>query len=126
MFATKLNGSLVLELSVADALAVCHRAVADLGWRVLDHGPTHVHCEEVAAAGASFNGPVEVDIILSGTDRSRTSVLLNGAVFGLGPIEKGHLQAQAANLRDRIELVARDQSSDAPANASDGLSSELE
>ena len=126
MLNTKLDDSLVLQLPLADTLAICRRAVAELGWRVLDQSPTRVRCKEAAVSGMSFNWPAEVDIILSSHNPSQTSVLLNGSVFGLGPIQKGHLQGQMGNLRNRIELAALDRSSKAPAEASGTLSSELE
>jgi hypothetical protein len=74
----------------------------------------------------SFNWPAEVDVVLSSPNASQTTVLLSGSVFGFGPIQKGHLQGQLGNLRNRIELIAQERSTRAPAAASVPLSVELE
>lgn len=126
MLNTKLTDTLQLDVPVPDALAICRRAVSELGWRVLDQGPTRIRCKEVAVSAMSFNWPAEVEIVLSSSGQSQTIVLLNGSVFGLGPIQKGHLQGQMGNLRNRIELARENQPSKAPVAASTSISAEIE
>ena len=126
MLSTKLDDSLVLDMSLSDALAVCRKAVAELGWRVLDQGPTRIRCKEVAVSGMSFNWPAEVEIILSSLGQSQTTVRLGGSVFGLGPIQKGHLQGQMGNLRNRIELATQERAQRTTASVGSSLSAEIE
>jgi hypothetical protein len=126
MLKTKLTDTLMLEVSSSDALAICRSVVADLGWRVMDQSPMNIRCKEVAVSAMSFNWPAEVDVVLSSPNASQTTVLLSGSVFGFGPIQKGHLQGQLGNLRNRIELIAQERSTRAPAAASVPLSVELE
>lgn len=123
---TKLNDGLVLDVSLPDALTICRKVVAELGWRVLDQDRTRIRCKEVMVSATSFNWSAEVEIILSSLSQSQTTIYLNGSVFGLGPIQKGHLQGQMGNLRNRIELATQDRAERTPAPAGSSLSAEIE
>ena len=126
MLNTKLTDTMTVDMPLSDALALCRRAVADIGWRVLEQGASRIRCKEVAVSAMSFNWPAEVDIILSSIGPSQTTILLNGSVFGVGPIQKNHLLGQMGNLRNRIELANEDRHSKAPTVAAGSLSGELE
>jgi hypothetical protein len=128
MLNTELYDDFDLLVSPEQALTLCRQAVADLGWRVLDQGPDFIRGKEVAASGLSFTWPAEVQLVVESEEPGVTTVYLDGKIFGLGPIQKGHLQGQMGNLRNRIELLASQPSA---LSASDGtrkgaLSEELE
>lgn len=108
MLNTKLNDTMMLDIPLSEALSICRRVVADLGWRVLEQDQTRIRCKEVAVASTSFNWPAEVELTLSSVSQSQTSVYLNGSVFGFGPIQKGHLQGQIGNIRNRIEIAIQE------------------
>lgn len=108
MLSTKLNDSMMLNIPLSETLSICRKVVADLGWRVLEQDQTRLRCKEVAVSGTSFNWPAEVELILSSLNQSQTSIYLNGSIFGFGPIQKGHLQGQLGNLRNRIEIAVQE------------------
>ena len=129
MLNTELYDDFDLLVPPEHVLTLCRQAVADLGWRVLDQGPDFVRCKEVASSGISFTWPAEIQVVAESEEPGVTTVYLDGKIFGLGPIQKGHLQGQMGNLRNRIELLATQQSAPAPTGGTAGkgsLSDELE
>lgn len=126
MLDIKINDSVVIDMPLDHAFSLCREVVADLGWRILNQSSTSLHCKELAVSAVSFNWPAEVEIVLSPVDESQTSILLKGAIFGFGPIQKSHLQGQMGNLRNRIELALKNWSEKAPHTPDRPLSSELE
>lgn len=127
MLNTELYDDFDLLVAPDRALTLCRQAVADLGWRVLDQGPDFVRCKEVAVSGLSFTWPAEVQLVVESDEPGVSTVYLDGKIFGLGPIQKGHLQGQMGNLRNRIELLATQQAPAPGGRAGGGsLSEELE
>lgn len=80
--------------------------MADLGWRVLEQSEKRLVCKEVAPQGTSFTWAAQVEILLTGESSDTTKVTLKGSIFGLGPVQSGHLKGQVGNLRNRIELAS--------------------
>jgi hypothetical protein len=95
-----------LHTPLGEAVIACRKAVADLGWRVLEQSEKRLVCKEVAPQGTSFTWAAQVEIALARESPDTTKVTLNGSIFGLGPIQSGHLKGQVGNLRNRIELVS--------------------
>lgn len=127
MLNTELYDDFDLLVAPDRALALCRQAVADLGWRVLDQGPDLIRCKEVAVSGFSFNWPAEIQLVVESEAPGVSTVYLDGKIFGLGPIQKSHLQGQMGNLRNRIELLASQRSSaGASASGAGSLSGELQ
>lgn len=104
MLNTKLSDQVVLDLPLSESLLICRKVVVDLGWRVMEQTDNSIRCKEVAPHVVSFTWPAEVDIVLSSTSQSQTAIDMHAKIFGFGPVQKGHLQGQLGNLRNRIEL----------------------
>lgn len=95
-----------LHIPLDEGVIACRKAVADLGWRVLEQSEKRLVCKEVAPQGTSFTWAAQVEILLTGESSDTTKVTLKGSIFGLGPVQSGHLKGQVGNLRNRIELAS--------------------
>ena len=95
-----------LYIPISEAVIACRKAVANLGWRVLEQSEKRLVCKEMTPQGTSFTWAAQVEIALTRESSDRTKVTLNGSIFGLGPIQSGHLKGQLGNLRNRIELAS--------------------
>jgi hypothetical protein len=115
-----------LHTPLEDGMIVCREAVAGLGWRVLEQSEMRLVCKEVTPQGTSFTWAAQVEILLAGESADTTKVTLNGSIFGLGPIQSGHLKGQVGSLRNRIELGAAKSYRLARSQTSTTLASELE
>lgn len=105
-----LDGSLSI---VSDA---CSEAVADLGWRILDQEPGRIVVKEVAPKVTSFTWPAQIEILIWAGDDGETVVSLDGEIFGLGPVQSGHLKGQVGALRNKIEVIFRRNTSNRPSS----------
>lgn len=115
-----------LYIPISEVRIACRKAAAELGWRVLEQNEKRLICKEKTPQGTSFTWAAQVEIALALESPDRTKITLNGSIFGLGPIQSGHLKGQVGNLRNRIELVlaqSRRPTGDQPTSS---LVSELE
>lgn len=103
-----------VNLSPDSTMIVCQEAVASLGWLVMDHSQTTMVCKEKAPQVTSFTWPVQIEILLASKSLGITRVTLKGSIFGIGPIQSGHLKGQVGNLRNRIELSVASGTSQQP------------
>ena len=108
MLNTKVEDRIDTEVSAENAISFCRKAVAEVGWRILDQSQNRIRCKEVAVSAISFNWPAEVEIIIFSNGPSSTTIFLNGSIFGFGPIQKGHLQGQIGSLKNRIEIIMQE------------------
>lgn len=113
-----------VHLSLEDCMIACREAVAGLGWRVLEQSGKRLVCKELAPQGMSFTWAAQVETLLDGESPDKTRVTLKGSIFGLGPIQSGHLKGQVGNFRNRIELASVKRSK-AAGETSTSLASEL-
>ena len=129
MLNTKVEDRIDTNISAENAISICRKAIAEIGWRVLNQSENRIRCKEVAVSGVSFNWPAEVEIIISSSSPSSATIFLNGSIFGFGPIQKGHLQGQIGNLRNRIEIAVQEAlkhpSAEASINSPGSLAEEL-
>ena len=106
-------------LPLVDCFTACREAVATLAWRVLQQEENHLVCKEVASQGTSFTWAAQVEILLSAAGSpERRKVTLKGSIFGLGPVQSGHLKGQVGNLRNRIEIASAKSSISSPVSQS--------
>ncbi len=108
MLNIKVEDRIDANISAENAISICRKVVAEIGWRILDQSENRIRCKEVAVSGVSYNWPAEVEIIISSSSSSSATIFLNGSIFGFGPIQKGHLQGQIGNLRNRIEIAVQE------------------
>lgn len=102
---TKLHDEFALALPVEQASSVCRRAIATIGWNVKEARPDRI----VPTIGVSLTrNPSKIEVLLHDVG-SRTIIRLNGSILGIGPLQKGHLNAEMNRLRDEIVLAARDE-----------------
>ena len=50
--------------------------------------------------------PSKIEVVMSESG-DQTVVRLNGSIWGVGPLQKGHLTSEMKRLRDAIELCAQ-------------------
>jgi hypothetical protein len=102
---TKVHDEFTLALPVQEASSACRRAIAAIGWDVKEEGPARI----VPRIGVGLTrNPSKIEVLLSeGGDL--TVVRLNGSILGIGPLQRGHLNAEMTRLRDEIEAAADDQ-----------------
>jgi hypothetical protein len=102
---TKLNDEFTIGLPVNKGSFVCLDAIATVGWDVKTAEPRRIVTK--IGVGVTRN-PSKIEVLLS--DRGdQTVVRLNGRIVGIGPLQRGHLNAQIGRLREAIEVCARDQ-----------------
>lgn len=99
---TKLHDEFALTLQLEEASSACRRAVAAMGWNVKEEGPDRI----VAKIGVALTrNPSKIEVLLSGFGEE-TVVRLNGSILGVGPLQRGHLNAEMSSLRNEIEAAA--------------------
>lgn len=125
MLNTSVEDKIETNVSAEEAMVCCRKAVAEIGWRIMNQSQNRIQCKEVAVSGLSFNWPAEVEINISSTAPSSSTIFLNGTIFGFGPIQRGHLQGQIGNLRNRIEITMHDAVVQPAASNTESLGDEL-
>ncbi len=95
-----------LPLNESDTFLACREAIAQTGWRVMELAHNRIVCKEVSPQGTSFTWAAQVEVVVAGLQADGTQVTLYGSIFGLGPVQSGHLKGQVGNLRNRIEIIA--------------------
>jgi hypothetical protein len=99
----KLHDEFTIALPVGKGSFACLDAIATLGWSV----KTAVSDRIVAKIGVGVTrNPSTIEVVLSESG-GRTVVRLNGRIVGIGPLQKGHLNAEMHRLRGAIELCAQ-------------------
>lgn len=102
---TKLYDEFTVGVGVEQASSACHRAIATIGWPVKEAGPDRI----VPKIGVGLTrNPSKIEVLLTGAG-DQTVVRLNGSILGIGPLQRGHLNAEMNRLRDEIEGAAREE-----------------
>lgn len=125
MFNTKIEDRIEVSIPEENTISICRKVVADIGWRILGQSKNRIQCKEVAVSGISFNWPAEVEIIISSNSPSSSTILLNGSIFGFGPVQKGHLKGQIGNLKNRIEIKVDEETNNSNTSNNKGSSESL-
>ncbi len=100
---TKLHDEFTVALPVEQASSACRRAVAAIGWNLKEAGLNRI----VPKIGVGLTrNPSKIEVLLHESG-DQTVVRLNGSIVGIGPLQKGHLNAEMNRLRDEIEVAAR-------------------
>jgi hypothetical protein len=103
---TKLDDEFTIALPANKGSFACLEAIATVGWNVKTAEPDRI----IAKIGVGVTrNPSKIEVLLFDSG-DQTVVRLNGRIVGIGPLQKGHLDAQMQRLREAIEVCARDQS----------------
>jgi hypothetical protein len=89
---------------VAETRAVCARALAELGLRPGAGSAAALAGREPLAAGRHW--PVTLRLTLAPAGEGVTRVVVAGSIFGLGPIQAGHLRRRLAAFRAAVARAA--------------------
>ena len=95
-----------LPLTVQECLHLCNAAVRALGWSVVEQGGQYLACTEGAYRMGSITYPAKVQIHLAGDAPGFTRVIFDGSIFGIGPIQSGHLKQKMQQLRGVVTQYA--------------------
>lgn len=102
---TKLYDEFTVGFGIEQASSACRRAIATIGWNVTEAGPDRI----VPKIGVGLTrNPSKIEVVLRGSG-DQTVVQLNGRILGIGPLQRGHLNAEMNRLRDEIEGAAREE-----------------
>jgi hypothetical protein len=99
---TKLNDEFAIALPMNKGSFACLDAIASVGWNVRTAEPDRIVTK--IGVGVTRN-PSKIEVLLSASG-DQTIVRLNGSILGIGPVQKGHLNAEMRRLREAIELCA--------------------
>jgi hypothetical protein len=100
---TKLQDEFTIPLPVSKGSFACLDAIATVGWNVETTEPDRI----VAKIGVGVTrNPSKIELLLSESG-DQTVVRLNGSIWGVGPLQRRHLDAELRRLREAIELCAR-------------------
>ena len=106
MLSTTVSNRIELEISINAARAVCKRLVTELGWKVIRQHDDLVKLKAEVQDGQEFVWPAEVEIKIIADRSGVTCFLLKGSSLGNGPRQKGHIEAQLSEIRNKIEGIA--------------------
>jgi hypothetical protein len=114
---SKLSDQFSVRLPLEDASSACHSAIDSLGWKVKVSEPTRI----VPTIGFGLTrNPSKIEVLLAEEGPTSTEVTLAGSIWGVGPIQKHHLEGELTNLRNAIETAVQA----APIPATEGVPSE--
>jgi hypothetical protein len=122
---SKHNDEFLIHLQIEDVRDACKDAAAELGWRIMEESDNYISCKEVVPQITSFTWPAKVDVHLH-PDQTQTQVILEGSIFGLGPIQSGHLRGQMGKFRNLIERSAKQATRQTKDNHTFSISAEIE
>lgn len=98
---SKVYDEIPLSANTNDAPRICRQAIAQLGWRVLEQSDTRFVVKEVSPQATSFTLAAKVELVIEPGSGSGSVVRLNGAISGVGPIQKNHLKGQVGESASR-------------------------
>ena len=123
---SKASEEFYLEVSIDIVQVACKNSIAQLGWRIMEEHSNKIVCKEIAVQITSFTWPAEVAINIF-DNNGKTKILLDGSIFGFGPIQSNHLKGQMGRIRNLIETNSiQIISQGGLKNKVDSLSNELE
>ena len=102
----KHSEAFAVSAAIHETLQACKEAVGQLGWGILEAGDGRMSIKEEGFANLNKGTwPAKVDIHLQSSG-VRTQIILEGSIFGFGPIQSDHLKGQMGRLRSLIERSA--------------------
>jgi hypothetical protein len=95
-----------LALPVADSVSVCRATLRVAGWQIISESNTHLVADESTNPLLSVSWPARIEITSSVDPSGGTRVVMNGSIFGFGPIQLGYLRNVMFTLRATIAQAA--------------------
>jgi hypothetical protein len=101
---SKISDQFSVPLPLEDASSACHAAIDDIGWKVKVSEPTRI----VPTIGFGLTrNPSKIEVLLAEDGPMSSQITLDGSIWGVGPIQKRHLQGEMTKLREAIETAAQ-------------------
>jgi hypothetical protein len=101
---SKMSDQFSVPLPLEDASSACHTAIDDIGWKVKVSEPTRI----VPTIGFGLTrNPSKIEVLLAEDGPMSSQVTLDGSIWGVGPIQKRHLQGEMTKLREAIETAVQ-------------------
>lgn len=101
---SKISDQFSVPLPLEDASSACHTAIDDIGWKVKVSEPTRI----VPTIGFGLTrNPSKIEVLLAADGPVSSQITLDGSIWGVGPIQKRHLQGEMTKLREAIETAVQ-------------------
>jgi hypothetical protein len=101
---SKISDQFSVSLPLEDASSACHTAIDDIGWKVKVSEPTRI----VPTIGFGLTrNPSKIEVLLAADGPVSSQITLDGSIWGVGPIQKRHLQGEMTKLREAIETAVQ-------------------
>jgi hypothetical protein len=101
---SKYDETFVISVSSDEAIMICKKALANIGYRIMNETSRSITCkEQTTFTMARTTWFAEIEMSLSETIGG-TKILMNRSIFGLGPIQSGHLKGEVQRLKNLIEI----------------------
>jgi hypothetical protein len=104
-----LQQSILVPLSLSATSLICRKAIAQMNWRMMEQSESQFVCKENVSLSVLLTYPVEIKMVLNSSGLSSTQIELKGKVFGLGPLQSGHLKGQMGKMINHIQLLVAEQ-----------------
>lgn len=100
---SKLEDSFTLPVGPDETMLACKKGVLDCGWALAEIGEDRL----VPKIGAGLiRNPSKIEVRTSASDEDRTTIALNGWIFGFGPVQKRQLTGLMNELKNAIQVAA--------------------
>ncbi len=101
---SKISDQFSVPLPLEDASSACHTAIDDIGWKVKVSEPTRI----IPTIGFGLTrNPSKIEVLLAEDGPMSSQITLDGSIWGVGPLQKRHLQGEMTKLREAIETAVQ-------------------
>jgi hypothetical protein len=101
---SKISDQFSVSSPPSNTSSACHTAIDDIGWKVKVSEPTRI----VPTIGFGLTrNPSKIEVLLAADGPVSSQITLDGSIWGVGPIQKRHLQGEMTKLREAIETAVQ-------------------
>jgi hypothetical protein len=98
---SKYSEKFEIALPLQEAEFAVKEAVANCSWGVKEQGPGRI----VPRIGIGLTrNPSKIEVLMSEAE-GQTTIILNGKIAGMGPLQKRHITAEVGKLRNAIDVA---------------------
>lgn len=99
---SKYSEEFEISLPLREAEFAVKEAVANCGWGVKEQEAGRI----VPRIGVGLTrNPSKIEVSLRANGDTQTTVILNGRIAGMGPLQKRHVTAEVGKLRNSIDVA---------------------